>query len=68
MKAQEPAVANPTLDAKNLLLKERVWWGSGCLLLKSEYTGRLVERKVCFISDAGIWGGELGEGWQTRRR
>ena len=68
LKAKEPAGANCTLGAKNLLLKECVWRGSGCLLLKSQYTGKMVERKVCFMSDAGIWGGELGEGWQALRR
>ena len=28
-------------------------WGSGCLPLKSQNESRLMERKVCFILDAG---------------
>ena len=67
MKAQEPVEAYPTLGAKNL--PERTCVVEFRLLAaQSQYTGGLVERKVCFISDAGIWVGELGEGWQTLRR
>ena len=47
-----------------VLLKPKV--GSGCSLLKNQKEARLVERKVCFILDAGSWGwgkgGRLSKG------
>ena len=43
------------------IVTERVWWGLATHCSKANKQTRLVERKVCFISDAGNW----GEGWNA---
>ena len=49
---------------QRVLLKEYVFWGLATHCLKANEHVRLVERNICFISDAGNWGGGRGE-WQT---
>ena len=43
------------------IVTERVRWRLATRCLKANKQTRLVERKVCFISDAGNW----GEGWNA---
>ena len=40
--------------------KRYVWKGLAAYHPKANKQARLVERKVCFISDAGNWGGDDG--------
>ena len=55
MKAQKPAVASPTLGTK-ICYQKICLGGPAACHSKANKQAKLVERKVCFISDASNWG------------
>ena len=63
MKAQEPAVVSPTLGDRSVT--ERCMWGLAARHSKANEQPRLVERKACFVADAGSW--EWGEQTSVQR-